>query len=203
MDMIGWIGVSALACVVLAWFAFALVFITRTKVAKSTEARRESAAFFGIAVQSVGFALVWNVRRNPSQPLFPSGPLALHIALSVCAILLASLSIAGVMSAVRTLGKQWSFAARVVTDHELITEGVYRRVRHPIYAGMMGMMIATGLVLSRPWALVVAAVFGFAGTLIRVRLEERLLTATFGDAYRKYAQRVPALIPSLGTAHPE
>ncbi|MGI9088170.1 MAG: methyltransferase family protein [Chthoniobacterales bacterium] len=51
-----------------------------------------------------------------------------------------------VLAAVRTLGKNWSLAARVTTDHELIETGPYARVRHPIYTGMLGMLIADGLV---------------------------------------------------------
>jgi protein-S-isoprenylcysteine O-methyltransferase Ste14 len=46
-------------------------------------------------------------------------------------------------SAVCALGKQWSIAARVVEGHELITDGPYRIVRHPIYAGMLGLLVAT------------------------------------------------------------
>ena len=49
------------------------------------------------------------------------------------------------VAAVRRLGAQWSFVARVTESHELITSGPYAIVRHPIYAAMLGLLIATGL----------------------------------------------------------
>jgi protein-S-isoprenylcysteine O-methyltransferase Ste14 len=64
-----------------------------------------------------------------------------------------------VMAAVKTLGKEWSITARMVEDHKLATKGPYARVRHPIYTGMLGMLIATGLAVSHWIALVAAIVF--------------------------------------------
>ena len=48
-------------------------------------------------------------------------------------------------SAIKELGKQWSFQARLIEDHKLVTSGVYQIVRHPIYAAMLGKLLATGI----------------------------------------------------------
>ena len=77
------------------------------------------------------------------------------IALVACALVAFALWM--ISAAVRTLGKQWALAARVVEDHALITNGPYRIVRHPIYSGMFMMMIATGLVIGRPETLAIGA----------------------------------------------
>ncbi len=95
----------------------------------------------------------------------------------------------------RTLGKQLSLAARVVENHELITSGPYGIVRHPIYTGMFGLTMATGLALSAWQALAAGAAIFVLGTWIRIATEERLLRSVFGDAYDQYARRVPAFIP--------
>jgi protein-S-isoprenylcysteine O-methyltransferase Ste14 len=62
---------------------------------------------------------------------------------------------------------------------------------------MLGMLIATGIAVSYWQALVIATFVFLAGTLIRVRSEERLLRETFGAEFEAYAQRVPALLPGL------
>ena len=99
------------------------------------------------------------------------------------------------MSAVRTLGKQWAIAARLVEGHKLITEGPYGWVRNPIYTGML--LLATGLAVSRWIALPAAiALFGM-GTVIRVRSEEKLLREAFGEEFEQYTRRVPAVLPGI------
>ena len=99
------------------------------------------------------------------------------------------------MAAVKTLGKQWSLAARVVEDHKLVTEGPYKFVRNPIYTGMLGMLLATGLAVSH-WIGLLAGLIVFAlGTLIRVRSEEKLLRETFGTQWDEYSRRVSAVVP--------
>ena len=102
-----------------------------------------------------------------------------------------------VISSVKTLGKQWAIAARIVEEHQLITDGPYRYVRNPIYTGMFGMLLATGLTVTNWYGLVIASVVFYVGTLIRVKREEALLRAAFGNLFEDYARRVPALIPNV------
>jgi protein-S-isoprenylcysteine O-methyltransferase Ste14 len=102
-----------------------------------------------------------------------------------------------VMAAVRTLGQQWSLQARVLEHHELVQRGPYRIVRHPIYTGMFGMLIAASLAHAHWGGLLVASLVYYFGTLIRVRAEEKLLHEQFGAAYEEYARKVPAFIPLM------
>jgi protein-S-isoprenylcysteine O-methyltransferase Ste14 len=100
-------------------------------------------------------------------------------------------------AAARALGKQWALMARVIEGHELIRQGPYAVVRNPIYLAMLGMLIATGMAVSRWPALVCAAIVFAAGTAIRIRAEENLLRETFGATFDEYARRVPAFLPRL------
>jgi Phospholipid methyltransferase len=68
-------------------------------------------------------------------------------------------------------------AARMVQGHRLVTEGPYRYVRHPIYAGMLGMLIGTGVVSAHWPALVAATLIFMVGTWVRIKYEEALLHA--------------------------
>ena len=119
----------------------------------------------------------------------------MEIAAVAVAFALLGASLALIYAAVRTLGKQWSLTARLVEGHDLITSGPYALVRHPIYTAMLGMLLGSGIAVSRWPDLVVATAVFLLGTTLRTRVEERLLTAEFGDAYRSYTDAVPALIP--------
>jgi len=112
-------------------------------------------------------------------------------------VVIAGLSVWLSASAVRTLGKQWTYVARTIEGHELITEGPYHLVRNPIYLGMFGMMVAFGLSLTLWPALLGAIVIFLIGTFVRIRSEEKLLRATFGEQFEDYARRVPAFLPGL------
>ena len=102
-----------------------------------------------------------------------------------------------VNAAARHLGKQWALAARLIEGHTLIQDGPYRFVRNPIYAGMLGLLLATGLAVTERIPLLLAMMLFIAGTYIRVRSEERLLRQAFGSEFEEYARKVPALIPGI------
>lgn len=185
---------SVLGC----WFLFALTFWLRKRPPKGPVTRRDNSALTGIGLQMVGFFIIW-FRPPRRQPFVPSIHLSawLEIALAVLTLAIALGSVWIVNTAVRRLGKQWAVAAQLVEGHKLVTDGPYRIVRNPIYAGMFGMLIATGLAASRWYLLLVASAVFVVGTYIRVQTEERLLRAAFGSEFDEYARKVPALIPGI------
>jgi protein-S-isoprenylcysteine O-methyltransferase Ste14 len=101
------------------------------------------------------------------------------------------------VAGLRVLSRQWGVAARLVEGHTLVTEGPYRAVRHPIYLGNLGILLATGLAFSRRQPLLIAILVFLIGTAIRIHAEERLLREAFGQEFESYARRVPALFPRL------
>ena len=184
--------------VILCWIFFVSIFLLRKRPAKETEAKRDRRARLGIVLQMCGYFLVWF--QPPGTRFLP--PVAalsgvLGIVFAVFTISLAAVSVWLMKSAVRTLGKQWAVAARLVEGHKLITEGPYAYVRNPIYTGMFGMLLATGLAMEHWIATIAAVVIFAAGLVIRVRTEEKLLRAAFGQEFEDYAQRVPAVIPGI------
>jgi len=78
-----------------------------------------------------------------------------------------------------------------------VQAGAYRVVRHPIYASMFAMLLGTGFLITRLAWIAAAVVFFVAGTEIRVRIEEALLTSRFGAAYDEYRRRVPGYLPFI------
>ncbi|HEY1724444.1 MAG TPA: isoprenylcysteine carboxylmethyltransferase family protein [Steroidobacteraceae bacterium] len=96
----------------------------------------------------------------------------------------------------RTIGRNWSGTVTVKQDHELITSGPYALVRHPIYTGLLLMFIGSAIARGE-WRGVVAVVIVLVALWRKLRLEERFMTETFGDAYRRYREHTAALIPWL------
>jgi hypothetical protein len=109
--------------------------------------------------------------------------------LAIVTVGVAAGSIWLVFMAVRTLGAQWAYVARVTEGHRLITDGPYRWVRNPIYTGMLGMMLATGLAVSSWIAFPIAIVVFGVGTYIRVSREEKILHSEFGEQWDEYKRR--------------
>lgn len=188
------LNIAMLFVLIFGWVVFTLFFLTRKKKPKVAESRRDPASVRGLIAQMIAFALVWSLRRPLFSPILSLGwPFDLAMAAVATALLTGSIWLA--IAAVGVLGQQWSYTARLVEGHALITEGPYRFVRHPIYTGLFGMLLATGLVMTNWFVLPVAIVVFLIGAKIRIRSEEKLLRDEFGAAYESYARKTPALIP--------
>ena len=94
------------------------------------------------------------------------------------------------------LGMMWTLDAVVKEGHALRTDGPYRITRHPIYTGILGMLLGSLLLagVGRSLLLLPVALVLFE---IKLHVEEELMLATFPDEYPHYRQRVPQLIPGL------
>lgn len=182
--------------VMVCWIVFAFTFVFRKKPPAATDRKRDPGSIPGVLLQGLSYLVVWTIHR-PLLTAFVSSNKTVSIVLGIIAVAAAIGSVLLVIAAVKTLGKEWSITARVVTGHKLAPAGPYNLVRHPIYTGMLGMLIATGIAVSYWQALAIATLIFLAGTMIRIRSEERLLRETFGPEFEAYAQRVPALIPGL------
>ena len=98
--------------------------------------------------------------------------------------------------AVFTLRRFYSSTLVTKEDHQLITHGIYRFMRHPIYFGVL--IAIMGVPVYAP------SLYGFLVLLLlipifinRIRMEEELLTEEFGDAYRTYREVTSKLIPFI------
>ena len=184
--------------VMICWVAFAVTFLLRKRPKKRAETKRAWNAVPGLALQGIAYFFVWfkPLARPAYSPIVPL-PRWAELTLAIVTIATAVVSVWLVNAAVRRLGEQWAVGARLVEGHRLVTDGPYRLVRNPIYAGIFGMLIATGLAVARWEVLLPAAVVFLLGTWIRVRGEEQLLREAFSQEFEDYARRVPAMIPRV------
>ena len=108
-----------------------------------------------------------------------------------------ALTIAGIAFAVWArlwIGRNWSGRVTVKEGHELIQNGPYAMVRHPIYSGFLLAILGTAIVhgeLRSLLALPLAAL----GWTFKLRMEESFMTQQFGSVYLDYKRRVKALVP--------
>jgi len=175
------------------WILFAVIFLSCGKQTPKKSKENDPASIIGITLQTIALGLVW-LRRPPLTPILPLGDWFEFFA-AVLTILLIIASLWLMSAALHALGKQWSMQARVLEDHALIRHGPYRIMRHPIYTGMLGMLLATGLTWTHWVAFATSILFFSIGTMIRVRSEEKLLHERFGAAFDDYKRKVPAMIP--------
>ena len=95
-----------------------------------------------------------------------------------------------------SLGTMWSNAPQVKDDHQLRTHGPYAVTRHPIYTGVLGMLLGATL-LSGIGQWIVLFPVGLILFEVKIRMEEPLMLATFPDDYPRYRRQVPRLVPGL------
>ena len=176
------------------WVAFGAIFIFREKWSPDKTRKSDRASIVGIVVQTLSLPAVWIMPRQHQATILPLGFWFQFLStILVVAVVIVSLWI--MAAALRVLGKQWSLQARVLENHNLVREGPYRFVRHPIYTGMLGMIVAGGLAWSHWIGFLVAVALFAIGTAIRVRSEEKLLREQFGEEFDDYKCSVPAVIP--------
>ena len=95
------------------------------------------------------------------------------------------------------LGTNWSITLEVREEHRLITEGVYRGVRHPMYSALLLYSVGQALVIPN-WVAGPSNLLAFAVLLaLRIRAEERMMNERFGDEYAAYSARTKRLIPGV------
>jgi protein-S-isoprenylcysteine O-methyltransferase Ste14 len=94
------------------------------------------------------------------------------------------------------LGKNWVPLSKTTKGQELVTGGIYSKVRHPFYLSVLILFLGIAVI---SWNL-----YGFLffilvlmALIIRIRKEEMELAAKFGEEYKKYKKETPMIIPRL------
>jgi protein-S-isoprenylcysteine O-methyltransferase Ste14 len=168
------------------WFVWLLPFFIAEGRGRRPAATLDRRARWGMLIQAVSYALLWH------NDFWTRAPAGWRVGFSALFLALAALLS---WTATRALGAHWRMDAGLNQDHELVRRGAYRVIRHPIYASMLCMFLGTGLMIAPwPWFLAAAVVF-LVGIEIRVRVEDRLLLARFGEQFRQYARTTSAYLP--------
>ncbi len=92
------------------------------------------------------------------------------------------------------LGRNWSLSVQKKEGHELIQQGMYKLVRHPIYTGILLLFIGNTLIVG-DYRGIIAVLIVFVSFWYKLKKEEKLLLETFGVRYTEYINSTKALIP--------
>jgi protein-S-isoprenylcysteine O-methyltransferase Ste14 len=99
--------------------------------------------------------------------------------------------------AILQLGKAFTVDVAITEAAKLKTDGIYERVRHPSYLGIL--MIAAGFSswMNSIWSFLVLFIPVFLAVLYRIKVEEELLVSEFGNSYINYRTSTKRLIPGI------
>ena len=171
------------------WFVYALT--AKQSIRRQTLASR----LIQTVPVIIAFSLLFAHRTWPHWlhlRIFPKSDLALLWTGTL-------LTAAGVVFAIWArvwIGRNWSGTITIKDQHELIQNGPYSLVRHPIYTGLLTAFLGTALVHGE-----IGGLIGFLLLLIgfgtKLRMEETFMTQQFGETYVEYKHRVKALVPFL------
>jgi protein-S-isoprenylcysteine O-methyltransferase Ste14 len=186
----------ALFVLALCWLGFGAILVVEKRGAEKSTKRQDFKSHAGFFLQCLGYAICFSYGRKYFSPILRMSQTAEWL-VAAFAALIAIASTWFCFAAARALGKHWALVARVIEGHELIRRGPYAVVRNPIYLAMLGMLIATGLIVSKWQSLAVATIVFMTGTEIRIRSEEKLLREALGRQFDEYAAEVPAFIPRV------
>ena len=175
------------------WIGFIVVWTAAALIQKRSVRRQStSSRLLQLFLAALAFMLLARPELNfgiLAKPFVPA-----NISFSFLGLGLTILGFAIAIWARVILGGNWSATVTVKKDHELVRNGPYALVRHPIYSGALLALLGTAIVFHG-----VRGLLAFAVGLLALRLkslrEEVFMTEQFGAEYTNYMKKVTALVP--------
>ncbi|MDD2586955.1 MAG: isoprenylcysteine carboxylmethyltransferase family protein [Syntrophomonadaceae bacterium] len=97
----------------------------------------------------------------------------------------------------KSIGKFFNPRVSVYEDHQLITRGAYKSIRHPLYLGSLLNFISIPIVFNSWGALLIIVIATVPALGYRIKIEEEFLLRHFGEEYREYMQHTKKMIPGI------
>ncbi|MCX6143189.1 MAG: isoprenylcysteine carboxylmethyltransferase family protein [Ignavibacteriales bacterium] len=174
------------------WLGSEIV-LSRVKRSLSTDARFDKSSLRILWMTifiSVNIGVVLSFQRvgyfGGGSPVFP----IVGIVVIICGLLIRWI-------AIFSLRHQFTVDVAIMKDHRIVSEGIYRFVRHPAYAGSILSFLGLGLCFANVISIVVIFPPICAAFLYRIRVEEEALVDAFGDEYTRYCKSTKRLIPGV------
>lgn len=181
-----------IACVI-GWWLVRFPYERKVKKNKIKATQRDTLELTLLSISLIGLGVIPVFYVFTGVPAFAERPFV--PALAWLGIVPAIASLWLFWRTHKDLGRNWSVSLEVREKHELITDGVYRYVRHPMYSAFFLWALAQMLLLPN-WVAGFSGIVGF-GILysLRVGREERLMLDAFGEEYRAYMKQTARIVP--------
>jgi protein-S-isoprenylcysteine O-methyltransferase Ste14 len=178
---------------VVGWYLLRRPFDRRARRAKLTVNRRKGADTIRLAVSLTGLGIIPAIYVAIGQPASASYPA--NILLFILGIVTAVIALALFRMTHRALGQMWSVSLQLKQDHKLITTGIYKHLRHPMYTAFWLMALTQAFLLPN-YIAGLAGLVGF-GVLFFARIgpEEAMMEEAFGEEYHQYRARTWRVLP--------
>ncbi len=188
-------GKIAWVVLVSAWYAIRYPFERRAKRARTEATARDTSEWVRMTIASIGLGAL------PILYLASGWPKSANYTVSsiqfAAGIATAALALILFRKTHVALGKFWSVSLDIRDGHRLVTEGIYAKLRHPMYTAFWLMALAQALLLPNfiagPSGLIG---FGFL-FFSRIGPEEKMMEAKFGTEYTQYRSRTDRIIPGV------
>jgi protein-S-isoprenylcysteine O-methyltransferase Ste14 len=178
-----------------AWFAIRLPYQRRSRKIRVADAQRTLSERLVLPAAAIGLSVIPALYL--ATGIFGFADYRFQPWMGWCGLVVEVLFLALFHASHRQLGHNWSVTLEIRDGHSLVTDGLYRYVRHPMYSSFWLWAAAQALLLPN-W---VAGLSGLVGVGLlyfgRVGAEEALMQKVFGDEYRTYAERTGRVIPRI------
>jgi len=161
------------------------------KSLKTTEQDKGTSRFIQVVGVIFGVVLLLTALLNQ----FQIGIVEPHLVFTAIGVVLMATGVALRVVAMRTLGKFFTRTLQIREGHHVVSDGIYRRVRHPGYLGDIVLFVGSGIATSNVITTVLILGMILTAYVRRIAAEERMLTDQLGKEYSDYKARTWKLIP--------
>ena len=180
---------------IIAWFVIRYPFARRSRKTAVVQSRQNLLEWLLLSAAALGLFIIPLVYVVTGWPLSADRLGAPGLAWLGVAVLVAALWLFRRSHA--DLGQGWSASLKLRESHKLVTAGIYRQIRHPMYLSFLLLGLAQLLLLPNWFAGSVGLIAAFLMFALRVRREEAMMLDRFGAEYRDYMARSKRLIPGV------
>jgi len=192
MDQLYTAGIASDA-VLVCWLVWGAYWIISSRTAKQKAERQSARNRAGYFVFTVAGFILLTSNTSHVYPL-KKRVVPQTFAVALVGAIICTLGTIFTLWARHVIANNWSSDVAFKKEHELVERGPYSIVRHPIYTGMLIMVLGTAIVAGA-LAQFVAIAFVFVGFWIKMKQEEALLTAHFPNEYPAYQERTKRILP--------
>jgi protein-S-isoprenylcysteine O-methyltransferase Ste14 len=99
--------------------------------------------------------------------------------------------------AILQLGNAFTVDVAITNAANLKTDGIYEKVRHPSYSGILAIVIGFGVTMNSLYSFLVLVLPVFIAVIFRIGVEEKVLIKEFGNSYLEYKSKTKKLVPGI------